>query len=222
MKVSTSSAILLLVYLLALWSWYSIGSLWLWAKRQIGKMHGYNPLISCFTSFWCRLVPIQVSRVMEVTKKVSESMNMFSGGSNGKNNICQVSSGWSADDADIVKTSEPCGLDAKIEKESESNEGGTMWRDKQDSRIAFRKRIVSWAATSGRSSSQGSKHKLVCLWEAPNNIIGKWLSWAIDLLVWFLRLRKRENRTKRAPCGMKGKWDLGIALQARGAPECTT
>ena len=34
-------------------------------------------------------------------------------------------------------------LVAKIEKESESNEGGTMWRDKQDSRIAFRKRIVS-------------------------------------------------------------------------------
>ena len=34
-------------------------------------------------------------------------------------------------------------LVAKIEKESESNEGGTMWRDTQDSRIAFRKRIVS-------------------------------------------------------------------------------
>ena len=63
---------------------------------------------------------------MEVTKKVSETMNMFSGGSNGKNNICQVSSGWSTDDADIVKTSEPCGLDAKIEKESESNEGDSV------------------------------------------------------------------------------------------------
>ena len=95
-------------------------------------------------------------------------------------------------------------LVAKIEKESESNEGGTMWRDKQDSRIAFRKRIVSLATTRGRSSSQSSKHMLVCLWEAPNYLIGKWLSWAIDLLVWFLRLRKRVNRMKRAQCGMIG------------------
>ena len=56
---------------------------------------------------------------MEVTKKVSESMNMFSGGSNGQN--IKLAQG----DQQI----EPFGLNAKIEKESEWKEGESMWRD---------------------------------------------------------------------------------------------
>ena len=41
-------------------------------------------------SFGYKSVSIQVSRVMEVVKKVSESMNMFSGASSGKNNFVSL------------------------------------------------------------------------------------------------------------------------------------
>ncbi len=45
---------------------------------------------SCFTSFWYNSVPIQVSTVMEVRKKASESMNMFSGNSSKKKNLINL------------------------------------------------------------------------------------------------------------------------------------
>jgi hypothetical protein len=51
-------------------------------KRNIsGKFVKFTDAthLFCFTSFWYKSVPIQVSTVMEVAKKVSESMNMFSG-----------------------------------------------------------------------------------------------------------------------------------------------
>ncbi len=46
--------------------------------------------ISCFVSIWFKSVPIQVSTVMEVAKKVSESMNMFSGNSSRKSNLSKL------------------------------------------------------------------------------------------------------------------------------------
>ncbi len=46
--------------------------------------------LSCFPSFQYKYVPIQVSMVMEVAKKVSESMNTFSGNCRRKNRLINL------------------------------------------------------------------------------------------------------------------------------------
>jgi hypothetical protein len=46
--------------------------------------------LSCFTSFWYKSVLMQVSTVMEVGKKVSGSMNIFSGNSSRKKNLINL------------------------------------------------------------------------------------------------------------------------------------
>ncbi len=43
--------------------------------------------LSCFISLWYKTVLIEISMVMEVAKKVSKSMSMFSGKSSSKNNL---------------------------------------------------------------------------------------------------------------------------------------
>ena len=56
------------------------------------------------------------------------------------------------------------GLDAKIEKESEANEGGNVWSDRKvrlESCIA--QKIISCTTTRGRSSAQFSKLMWICL-----------------------------------------------------------
>ena len=68
----------------------------------------------------------------------------------------------------------PTGLDARIEKEIATNEWGTDGViGKGDSRVALRKSILLCAATSGRSSTQCSKHTWGCRQEEPSYIIGK-------------------------------------------------
>ncbi len=46
--------------------------------------------LSCFKSLGYKTVPIQIYMVMEVTMKVSESMNMFSGDSSSKNDLIKL------------------------------------------------------------------------------------------------------------------------------------
>ena len=71
--------------------------------------------------------------------------------------------------------------------------------------------------------NQSSKHTPICLQQAPNYIIGKWIRWAKDVGVWIIRFRRRLNWIKGAPCGVLGRLDLLIAsqaiMQARRAPE---
>jgi hypothetical protein len=104
--------------------------------------------------------------------------------------------------------------------------GKRNWRDA--SRKNARSEATTGLLTNGRWLSQSSNHMTGCLRQAQRFTLGKWLRWAMGLLVWILGSRRRLQRAKGAPCGMIGKrnWRNALATKrarrARRASETAT
>jgi hypothetical protein len=93
------------------------------------------------------------------------------------------------------------GLDHLIEKEIESNEGSTVWRDRKV-------RLIDCIALKNGAMRSNKWEENYSDFEAHDGMPavgtklynGKRISWAVDLQVRFIRLRRRLNPMKGTPC----------------------